>query len=48
VLLRRPSPQPAGVAQNLALILATVYVLPGNAALHVAWLTAGLGKPVAE
>ena len=39
--IRLPSPHTA-VAQNLALVLATVYVLPRNAALHVLWLAAGL------
>jgi hypothetical protein len=39
--MRRLSPHTA-VAQNWALVLATVYVLPGNAALHVLWLAAGL------
>ncbi len=35
-------PSPHKVAQNWALVLATVYVLPGYAALHVLWLAAGL------
>ena len=39
---RRPSPQSTGAAQNLALVLATVNVVPGYAALHVLWLAAGL------
>jgi hypothetical protein len=47
--LALPQVQPGGqmiapsvAAQNLAFVLATVYVLPGYAALHVAWLAAGL------
>ncbi len=35
-------PSPHVVAQNWALVLATVYVLPGYAALHVDWLKAEL------
>ncbi len=44
---RLPSPQPTGVAQKLA-PLSTVYVLPGYAALHVVWLTAGLAGVAVE